>query len=231
MEIVGIEASILKLFLAVIVGLILGLEREGKHKSLGLKTCIIISITSCLLTIVSIEFALNTYNDTVFSKADPMRLAAQIVSGIGFLGAGVIFRRRDDDVISGLTTAAIVWTAAGFGIAIGAGYYFEVVLGIVLVHIAVNFLPSIMRKIGPSSLKEKKIYLAVNADSTAQIDTIVKEIENLMLRIENVRIKGDRDGHRIVMYCFIDDKEDSIFFKYDKIKKITGVNKVEITIT
>lgn len=231
MEMLRIKTSVLKIVLALIIGLILGLEREGKHKSLGLKTCIIISITSCLLTIVSIEFALNTYNDTVFSKADPMRLAAQIVSGIGFLGAGVIFRRRDDDVISGLTTAAIVWTAAGFGIAIGAGYYFEVVLGIVLVHISVNFLPSIMRKIGPSSLKEKKIYLAVNADSTAQIDTVVKEIENLMLRIENVRIKGDRDGHRIVMYCFIDDKEDSIFSKYDKIKKITGVNKVEITIT
>lgn len=130
----------------------MGLEREDKHKSLGLKTCTVISITSCLLTIVSIEFALNAYKGTHFSGADPMRLPAQIISGIGFLGAGVIFQ-RGDDIISGLTTAAIIWTAAGFGIAIGAGYYLEVALGLILVHFTVRFIPSIMRKIGPASLK------------------------------------------------------------------------------
>ncbi len=79
-----------------------------------------------------------------------MRLASQIVSGIGFIGAGVIFR-RDDDIISGLTTAAIVWTASGFGIAIGLGYFLEVALALVLVHFTVQFLPSIMRKVGPAS--------------------------------------------------------------------------------
>lgn len=231
LKIVGIETSILKIFLALIAGLILGLEREGKHKSIGLDTCVIISITSCLLTIVSIEFALSTYKDTFFYRADPMRLASQIVSGIGFLGAGVIFRRRDDDVISGLTTAAIVWTAAGFGIGIGAGYYFEVGLGIGLVYIVVNFIPSIMRKFGPSALKEEKIYLIVDVDSDALIDTVVKEVESFMNGIENVKIKGDKDSYQIGMFCFIDDDEEgSIFSKYDKIRKVPGVNKIEITI-
>lgn len=224
----GIEIVILKLFLAVVVGLVLGLEREGKHKSLGLKTCVVISITSCLLTIVSIEFALSTYKGTVFTGADPMRLASQVVSGIGFLGAGVIFR-RDDDVISGLTTAAIVWTAAGFGIAIGAGYYIEVVLGLGLVHIAVNFLPSIMRKIGPKSLKEQEIYLIVYVDPDIPINKVVEEIESSVISIENVKIKGDKKGHSIDMRCFIDDDIGSIFSQYDKIRRIKGVDQIEIT--
>ena len=228
MKLAGFEIVILKLFLASMVGLILGVEREGKHKSLGLKTCVVISITSCLLTIVSIEFALNSYKGTFFTGADPMRLASQIVSGIGFLGAGVIFR-RDDDVISGLTTAAIVWTAAGFGIGIGAGYYLEVALGLTLVHLTVNFLPSIMRKIGPASLKEQEVYLRVYIEPTVLIDTVVEEIEALVISIENVKIKGYSDSHRIDMRCFIDDKKGSIFFQYDKIKEIMGVSQIEIT--
>ena len=223
----GIEIMVLKLFLASVAGLILGLERESKHKSLGLKTCVVISITSCLLTIVSIEFALNSYKGTFFTGADPMRLASQIVSGVGFLGAGVIFR-RDNDVISGLTTAAIVWTAAGFGIAIGVGYYLEVVLGIVLIHLTVNFLPFIMRKIGPASLKKQEVSLRVYIDSTIPIDRVVEEIESFIINIENIKIKGEGNSHRLDMSCFIDDK-DSIFSQYQNIRKITGVNQVEIT--
>ncbi|HZK33131.1 MAG TPA: MgtC/SapB family protein [Tissierellaceae bacterium] len=228
MKIAGIEIVLLKLFLAVIVGLVLGLEREGKHKSLGLKTCVVISVTSCLLTFVSIEFALNSYKGTFFTGADPMRLASQIVSGIGFIGAGVIFR-RDDDVISGLTTAAIVWTASGFGIAIGVGYYLEVALGLVLVHLTVNYLPSIMRKIGPASLKKQEVYLSVYVDPVVLIDTVVEKIEEFVISIENVKIKGDSDGHRIDMRCLIDDEKGSIFSQYDKIREITGVNQMEIT--
>lgn len=224
----GFIIMMLKLILAASAGLILGLERESKHKDLGLKTCVVIAVTSCLLTIISIDFALNPYQGTLFTGADPMRLASQIVSGVGFLGAGVIFR-RDNDVISGLTTAAIVWTAAGFGIAIGAGYYLEVILGIGLIHLTVNFLPFIMRKIGPASLKNQKIYLKFNIDSMVRIDSVVEEIEASMISIENVKIKSDIDGHRVDMNCFIDDEQGKIFSQYNKILKITGVNQVEIT--
>lgn len=228
MKIGAIGITIIKLFIALLSGLILGLEREGKHKSLGLKTCVVISITSCLLTIVSIEFALNSYKDTFFTGADPLRLASQIVSGVGFLGAGVIFR-RDNDVISGLTTAAIVWTASGFGIAIGVGYYFEVLVAIGLVYFTVNFLPFIMRKIGPDSLKEQEVYLRVYIETDFVIGKIVGEIEEFVISIENVKIKGDDHGHRIDMYCFIDDKKNSVFSKYTKIKEIPGVSQIEIT--
>lgn len=104
--------------------MIIGSELE--HKPLGIKTCTVIAVVSCLMTIVSIKAAYTfPLNDRLIM--DPMRLAAQIVSGIGFLGAGVIIR-RSNDVIGGLTTAAIIWGAAGLGIATGAGFYIEAIV-------------------------------------------------------------------------------------------------------
>ena len=112
---------LIKLGIAALLGLLLGIEREVKHKPVGMKTSVVISVAACLLTIVSIESSYR-YAEPYIRPMDPLRLAAQIVSGIGFLGAGVILRRTNE-VISGLTTAAIIWAAAGIGIAVGAGFF------------------------------------------------------------------------------------------------------------
>src|SRR2546428_8289380 len=108
---------LMKLGISAIFGLIIGLEREIRNKPLGLKTSLVICLSSCLLTIVSIESA-NKYAVMGLHVMDPMRLAAQVVSGIGFLGAGAILRKHTD-VIIGLTTAAMIWRAAGLGLAAG----------------------------------------------------------------------------------------------------------------
>lgn len=114
---------LIKLGISALLGLIIGLEREMKRKPVGLKTSLVISIVSCLLTIVSMESAYKfPGSEDVNITMDPLRLAAQIVSGVGFIGAGVILR-RDNNSISGLTTAAIIWGAAGIGIAVGAGFF------------------------------------------------------------------------------------------------------------
>src|SRR3954468_6343790 len=131
----------IKLGISAVLGLIIGLERELKRKPVGLKTSLVISIVSCLLTIVSIQSAYTFPNaDHVRITMDPLRLAAQIVSGIGFLGAGVILRRGNDS-ISGLTTAAMIWGAAGIGIAVGAGFFIEALAGVVLLIISVELVP------------------------------------------------------------------------------------------
>ncbi|MED4161911.1 MgtC/SapB family protein, partial [Halalkalibacterium halodurans] len=103
---------LIKLSLSLVLGLLIGIDRQMKHKPLGLRTSMVICVASCLLTIVSIEHISRSgliFHNT--NNVDPMRLAAQIVSGIGFLGAGVILR-RNNDVISGLTTAAMIWAAS-----------------------------------------------------------------------------------------------------------------------
>ena len=104
----------IKILFAMVLGGIIGLERELKAKPVGVKTCMIIAVTTCVLTIVSIQSAEHYAQVSENIRTDPMRLAAQVISGIGFLGAGVILRKHND-AISGLTTAAIIWAAAGIG--------------------------------------------------------------------------------------------------------------------
>jgi putative Mg2+ transporter-C (MgtC) family protein len=105
---------ILRLLLAAGLGGLLGLEREWRHKEAGLRTNILITIGAAIFTLMSIELAES-------ASADPSRIAAQIVTGIGFLGAGAIM--RTDAGIQGLTTAATIWVNAAVGVAAGGGAY------------------------------------------------------------------------------------------------------------
>ncbi|WP_435928476.1 MgtC/SapB family protein [Dryocola sp. BD613] len=136
-------ATLAKILAAFALGGIIGLERESKGKPVGFKTCVIIAVASCILTVVSIQSAEYYAEMSVNIRSDPMRLAAQIISGVGFLGAGVILHGRDD-AISGLTTAAIVWASAGIGIACGASFYLHALLATALFLLAIKLSPFIL---------------------------------------------------------------------------------------
>ena len=117
---------VLRLLLAVVLGAGIGYQREHSKKPAGLRTHILITLGAALFTIVSIF----GFGD----KGDPSRVAAGVVAGVGFLGAGVIFRAMRGDVPVGLTTAASVWIAAAIGVAAGAGFYLvSVVVAVVAV--------------------------------------------------------------------------------------------------
>ena len=109
-----------RLLLAALLGGLIGLEREWRHKEAGLRTNILIALGSAIFTLMSIEM-------TAGASGDPSRIAAQIVTGIGFLGAGAIM--RTDAGIQGLTTAATIWVNAALGVAAGSGRYHLAVLG------------------------------------------------------------------------------------------------------
>ena len=119
----------LRLFVALLFGGIIGWERERSARPAGLRTHVLVCVGSTLLTIVSIEG---------FIGADPSRVAAQIVSGIGFLGAGTIL--RDGITIRGLTTAASLWVSAGIGMAVGTGQYFAASIATLIVMITLSVL-------------------------------------------------------------------------------------------
>ena len=180
---------LLKLGMSALLGLVIGLERELKRKPLGLKTSLVISIISCLLTIVSIEAAyIFPGSDELRIQMDPLRLAAQIVSGIGFLGAGVILRRGNDH-ISGLTTAAMIWGAAGIGIAVGAGFFVEAVAGVVLIIISVEFIPFALAKLGPKRLLKKDLIIKIVVSKKGSLDAVIEKLEEEKILIRNIRIK------------------------------------------
>jgi putative Mg2+ transporter-C (MgtC) family protein len=111
---------------AVLAGLI-GWEREKVHKPAGLRTHMLVAVASTLITLVSID---------AIPGGDPSRIAAGIVTGIGFLGAGTIF--RDKNHVQGLTTAASVWAVSGLGIAVGAGYYTASVIAAILLFLTLQ---------------------------------------------------------------------------------------------
>jgi len=112
---VGIELEmILRLLLAVALGAIIGYQRERAGKAAGLRTHVLIWVGAALFTVASLY--------GFGAAADPSRIAAGIVAGIGFIGAGAIMR-RGEGVVEGLTTAATIWAVAAVGIAAGAGLY------------------------------------------------------------------------------------------------------------
>jgi len=218
---------LLKLGVSAILGLIIGLEREIKRKPVGLKTCLVISIASCLLTIVSIESAfLFPSSDEVNITMDPLRLAAQIISGIGFLGAGVILRRENDS-ISGLTTAAMIWGAAGMGIAVGAGFYFEAIAGVILIIISVEIVPLVMSLIGPKQLRQKEILLQLMVSDKKDISDIISNIKKEDIIIKNVRIK-DAEANLFVQLTITVHYQRRTVDVYTAISNIEGIKAVEV---
>jgi putative Mg2+ transporter-C (MgtC) family protein len=131
----GWDDNLARLSLAAALGAAIGFERELRDREAGLRTHLLVCLGSALFTIVSAygfrDFL--TSGDQVI-RADPTRIAAQIVTGIGFLGAGAIIRQGLS--VRGLTTAATLWVAAAIGIAAGAGYYSGAVLGTVVTIVA-----------------------------------------------------------------------------------------------
>lgn len=125
---------LLRLLLAVVLGAAIGFQRERAGKPAGLRTHALICLGSALFTVVSLfGFGIG---------ADPSRVAAGIVTGIGFLGAGVIFRGLRRDGVAGLTTAASIWTTASVGLAAGVGMYLAAIV-VTVIAVAVLMLPKV----------------------------------------------------------------------------------------
>ncbi|CAG9612621.1 Protein SapB [Bacillus rhizoplanae] len=219
---------LLKLGLSAILGFAIGLERELRRKPLGLKTCLVISIISCLLTIVSIEAAYNLPS-SVSNRIgmDPLRLAAQVVSGIGFLGAGVILRRGNDS-IAGLTTAAMIWGASGIGIAVGAGFYLEAIFGMCFLMISVELIPFVMSILGPKSLRQREIVVKLVVNSMENIPTVIEDIKKMDIKVKNMKLKTLENGaHFLQMKMSVDQKMHTADVYY-AIQHLESVRQAEV---
>ncbi len=221
------HGDIMKLMISAIFGILLGLEREMKRKPLGLKTCLVISVTSCLLTLVSIDSALSYNHLGGVLRIDPMRITAQIVSGIGFLGAGVIMR-KNNEVVSGLTTAAMVWASAGLGIAVGAGFYIDAFVGLVILLISVEGIPFILKHVGPRILKEKEIEITLVINKDASLTEITSKIQAVEVKIEKIRTKDRTEKTReITLLCVVDQFDQTTDF-FDSLVLVENI--LELTI-
>ncbi|MCR8658565.1 MgtC/SapB family protein [Paenibacillus endoradicis] len=127
----------LRVLIAAALGGLVGFEREWSNHAAGLRTHILVCIGSAVIMLLSI-YGFNQFVNEASVRMDPARLAAQVISGIGFLGAGAIM--RDGSKVSGLTTAASIWVVAAIGLCVGAGFLFTAVLTTVIVLISLFVL-------------------------------------------------------------------------------------------
>lgn len=225
---------ILKLVVAATLSLIIGIERELKKKPVGLKTSLVIATFSCLLTIISIETAYSTPpRDDVNITMDPLRLAAQIVSGIGFLGAGVILRKGNDS-ITGLTTAAMIWGAAGIGIAVGAGFYIHAAITVIIIVIGIEIIAPFLIKIGPKRLRMRDVSLKVWIDENKSIELLLEFLKTNDMHVENIRIKDlpitSEGALHEVNIRFSTLGSNNTLNLYNQIRVLPYIEKIEIEI-
>ncbi len=150
-------AVAIRIFAAVLLGGMLGLERGLKNRPAGLRTYMLVCVGSCLIMLT------NQYMFQVYGTGDPVRMGAQVVSGIGFLGAGTIIVTRRSQ-IKGLTTAAGLWTAAGVGLALGVGFYEAAVLG----SVAIFVILTLMQRMD-TSMHRKTQHLDIYIELTEQL--------------------------------------------------------------
>ena len=182
---------LLRVALAAVLGGVLGLERELREREAGLRTHLLVAVGSALFTIVSAYgfHAFLTSGESVV-RADPTRIAAQIVTGIGFLGAGAIIRQGLS--IRGLTTAATLWVVAAIGLAAGAGYYSAAVITTAVALVALWPLRALAFRM-MSRFRGETGLLLVQLPSGESPAPVIDAIESVA-RIETIELgqEGDR---------------------------------------
>ncbi len=144
----------MRILVALIVGIILGTERTAAHRTAGMRTFSLVSMGSALFVIISIVLDKQIYGSQIANVGlDPLRMASQIIVGIGFLGAGLIIMQENR--LTGLTTAAGLWVSAGIGMAIGFGLYslaiFTAILTFLVFRVLWRLERSLEKKIAQSS--------------------------------------------------------------------------------
>lgn len=159
---------VLRLCVAGLCGTIIGLDREYRVKDAGFRTHFLVALGSALMMIVS-QYGFREVTDGVTVRLDPSRVAAQVVSGIGFIGAGTIIFHRQ--IVRGLTTAASLWATAGIGLAVGAGMYGVAGAATVLALVALEGLTWVFRGLGG-----RRTLLVFSAQKRATIDQVFNEL-------------------------------------------------------
>lgn len=189
------ELSLLiKLLLAALAGAMVGLEREKHGRPAGMRTNLLVSVGACTMMIISEAFYLKygAFGGDTTLRIDPSRTAAQIVTGIGFLGAGVII--KEGATVRGLTTAASLWAVAGLGMAFGMGYF---VLGVFSTLLVIGSL-LFMKKLEPFIRKDRYLNLTVTAHGRESLqEELEKLIEDMGLVMTGISSTVDLEANEM----------------------------------
>lgn len=188
---------LMRLLCAMVVGMVIGMEREYTHRPAGLRTHILVSLGACAVMITG-QMIFHQYRP-FGGTSDPARLAAQVISGVGFLGAGTIMREGVN--VKGLTTAASLWAVACLGIAAGAGYYDVALLGMVLMFITLTLLEVMQNLLLKGTRRHNVDYLVICSDVSIAMNAINQTADLCSCKISDIRIDNAAEGSSITFHA------------------------------
>lgn len=201
---------LVRILLAILLGFILGLERELYKRPAGLRTHILVCMASCLIMLVSM------YG---FDSGDPARVAAQVVSGIGFLGAGAIMREDKGNSIKGITTAATIWLSAMIGLACGNGFYFGAILVTICSLVILTILRSFERKMAASSKYNAKVFLTIKEQEDL-LKNIRKMLGDCKLQVNDMESKVvTMNKEKVAKITVVFERDSSVDALYEFVGK------------
>ena len=211
---------ILRILSALLVGGIIGLERGTKNRPAGLRTYMLVCVGSCLIMLT------NQYIYQCTGAGDPMRLGAQVVSGIGFLGAGTIMVTKRNQ-IKGLTTAAGLWASAGVGLALGIGFYEAALTATISIYTILTLLQKWEHR---AHKKIRFLDIYVELDNSVPLSELTQGLQSLDLHVESVQFDSDltTESHaRAFVLALKSNKKEDHLDILRKIKAIKGITYIE----
>jgi len=213
-------AVALRIFAAVIIGGLLGLERGMKNRAAGLRTYMLVCVGACIIMLT------NQYIYQSYGTGDPVRMGAQVVSGIGFLGAGTIIVTRRSQ-IKGLTTAAGLWSAAGVGLALGIGFYEAAVIGAVAIFTIMTLLQKMDDRMHRKN-RVMEVYLELSSDIS--LGDFLRQVRQQDIEVNDVQREQDSDadtGIRAYIALMKTKKRSSHVDIMERLQSIRGVVYIE----
>lgn len=215
---------LLRLALAALLGASIGLERERLAWAAGLRTHMLVCVGACLLMIVS-AFGFEDIRTEAHVVLDPSRVAAQVVSGIGFIGAGTILFLRQK-VIRGLTTAASLWATAAVGLAIGGGLYLAAIATTVMMLVILIALKPLERRLFQSRRRRRLIVIARREGLSLPL--LQRVLADAGLQVVELTIARDdeSDNDRVVFTCAEGSDASRIVAVVAALGVVEGVRKV-----
>lgn len=219
----------LRLVLSLILGGFIGLEREKNNHPAGLRTHILVCVGSTLLMLLSI-YGFAEFADEFNVRMDPARLAAQVIPGIGFLGAGTIIRTGLS--IKGLTTAASLWVAAAIGLAVGAGFYYAAFLSTAFVLLSLWILNIVEKKY----FEDKRTYwlklsTTQKQGTLTQISTYLETKGVVVRKMKMEDIDSQQPNQLELSMMITVNKPKLLAVLTDELKSIEGVQKISLEST
>ncbi|MDK2563598.1 MgtC/SapB family protein [Romboutsia sedimentorum] len=209
---------IIRLLIALIMGGLTGLEREKSHQFAGFRTHILVSVGSCITALTSLALF---HDYSSYANMDPARLTAQVLSGIGFLGAGAILKTSNG--IRGLTTAAGIWATACIGITVGYGYYVLSISAWLFVMITLY----ILKNIDSVLFRKKQTIFNVKVSNINTISMLYGKFEKSQIDVKNIDIEDEGENSWKVSFFIVYDRRiiiEELVKELNKSKNIISVD-------